>query len=45
MRGRKPTCCRCGELKERIDRAYCRACENAYCRQWHKHHPLTREQR
>ena len=45
MRRRKPTCCRCGELKERIDRAYCRACENAYCRQWRKHHPLTREQR
>ena len=29
MAGRKPTCCRCGKLKERISRPYCRACTQA----------------
>jgi hypothetical protein len=45
MHRRKPTCCRCGKPKERIDWAYCRVCENAYRRRWRKHHPLTQEQR
>ena len=45
MRVRKPTCCRCGKLKERISRPYCRACSGQYQRQWRKHHPLTDEQR
>jgi hypothetical protein len=43
MGGRKPTCCRCGKLKERIRRAYCRACENLYQRQLRKRHPLLRQ--
>jgi hypothetical protein len=41
MRGRKPTCCRCGKLKEHIKWSYCRACR----RHWRIHHPLTPEQR
>ena len=45
MAGRKPTCCRCGKLKERISRAFCRACARQYERQWRKRHPLTDEQR
>jgi hypothetical protein len=45
MVARKPTCCRCGKLKERIERAYCRACGAMFVRQWRKHHPLTPEQR
>jgi hypothetical protein len=43
--GRKPACCRCGKLKERISRAYCRACDAMFRRQWCKRHPLTEEQR
>ncbi len=45
MVGRKPTCCRCGKLKERIEPAYCRACHAMYVRQWSRGHPLTPEQR
>jgi hypothetical protein len=45
MAGRKPTCCRCGKLKERISRAYCRVCTRQYEKQWRKRHPLTDEQR
>ena len=45
MGGRKPTCCRCGKLKEWISLPYCRACEGLYRRQWRKVHPLTEEQR
>jgi hypothetical protein len=45
MVGRKPTCCRCGKLKERIDRSYCRACDGIYFRQWRAAHLLTPEQR
>jgi hypothetical protein len=45
MVGRKPTCSRCGKLKERISWAYCRTCERIYHRQWRKRHPLTQEQR
>lgn len=45
MRGRKPTCCRCGKLKERIGRAYCRACDAMFRRQWCKRHPMTEERR
>jgi hypothetical protein len=45
MSGRKPTCCRCGKLKERVQKAYCRACDAMKVRQWRKAHPLTPEQR
>ena len=45
MPARKLTCARCGKLKERIQRAYCRACEALKVRQWRKTHPLTPEQR
>jgi hypothetical protein len=45
MGGRKPTCSRCGELKECIGRPYCRACFSIYQKQWRKRHPLTDEQR
>jgi len=45
MVGRKSTCCRCGKLKERIERSYCRGCDAMFVRQWRKRHPLTPEQR
>jgi hypothetical protein len=45
MGGRKPTCCRCGKLKECIGQPYCRACEGIYRRQRRKDHPPTEEQR
>jgi hypothetical protein len=45
MSGRKPTCPRCGKLKERIKQSYCRACYRIYQRQWRKRHPPTEEQR
>lgn len=42
---RKPTCSRGDKAKEVIDRAYCRACNALYARQWRKCHPRTDEQR
>ncbi len=45
MAGRKPTCCRCGKVKEHAHRGYCLACEALNVRQWRKTHPLTAEQR
>jgi hypothetical protein len=45
MLAKKPTCYRCGKLKERTSESYCRACSALRLRRWRKAHPLTPEQR
>ena len=45
MPGRKPTCCRCGKVKERAAHSYCRACDALRIRLWRQTHPPTPEQR